>query len=970
MIEDEIASAPMDSMEALKLYSKHFGENNQDKPGLNKVSFPWSTNEGYCQSEEQQEDLSVYAELESNLVSGKNGKKPRAFGSRSIEASEYFEEDSDGEQVQLCQHCLLPLGHAYYKKASQCLHGECVAPDTLNDMRQVDEARLRSECAEKKKRHKEYGIGWDVEHIPRNDRAARKFSMRDVPQGMVCVVLEDGEEQGRNIRLASTLEPVAALNLEYLSTALAVRRREGREPVFSLDPVSTAPNAMQAKRFVPEWLAGTSAGDVLFQADYHLKELSMGEFDQPVVGMKSCFEYSELEEAQAEWSARQWFMVRKAEVHISPQSVLLPFVKMGVEAREQVIKGDSLEDKQLTRPDHPMVRYAEAFTNNFDLIAERKSVVHHLRELAKASVIAKYLLDSNVQLEESWFDLATGDEGACSMEVPQLWNERMFANVDVEIQDGMLSRQDNSRMHGVYGGVQFGLDKFNLARMATTSRAPAAGLSATMQQHRITRFAGIGAAPKLATSMAPPVTRFPGIGAAPKLATSMAPPGGSIAASRFPTGVSKMPKHRLAGPFATGPRMATTMHQPGRLQGVDLRLDKFDLSEAKRVVGEAQEGSWSGEPKSLDECVSIGDAFWANLEKDSDVFNEDDRSLLREIFCPKLSDRRSEGELFTPPDASHSYVTRLRALVKEEESVRQRRKAHFFSQSFSMDKPSALFPFSWKSSFQSKVCAEQRPLLPHPEYLHKATELLKSAPQDSSCIFDKSTEEGIRFRIYALGALEVRTMQVVNGDGQEVVGGVFSTKKHAEEGVKQAVEDYSQERVVKATEYVERTSGAMAAKPGAHRCYYVVLETEGCLKIRMEQLATGKTTFELEPTDLEDRNSLAKVVQSGGCRPGLLVAELKSYQILLARGNVMSKDLCSSAASPATRKRHAQNIFARATGAAAPAPCRGASVRAPMLMNSFMAPHLTNKKTTFVPTKHDALDNAIAKCRASKTSLR
>merc|ERR1719333_1580265 len=116
---------------------------------------------------------------------------------------------------------------------------------------------------------------------------------------MVCVVLD---EETRTIGLASTLDPAAALNLEYLSVALEVRRTAGHEPVFSLDPVSNDAHAMQEKKFVPEWLAGTSVGEVLFQADYHLKELSMGEHEQPVVGMKSCFDYSaEEEDFSTEW---------------------------------------------------------------------------------------------------------------------------------------------------------------------------------------------------------------------------------------------------------------------------------------------------------------------------------------------------------------------------------------------------------------------------------------------------------------------------------------------------------------------------------------------------------------------------------------------------------------------------------------------------------------------------------------------
>merc|ERR1719237_1960847 len=100
------------------------------------------------------------------------------------------------------------------------------------------------------------------------------------------------------VSIAPSLEPAGSVNLEYLSLALKVRRVEGREPFFSLDPSNAMgkDNSMQVKRFDPEWLAGTCVGDVLFQADYYLKELSMGEYEQPVVGMKSALDYSFKEE--------------------------------------------------------------------------------------------------------------------------------------------------------------------------------------------------------------------------------------------------------------------------------------------------------------------------------------------------------------------------------------------------------------------------------------------------------------------------------------------------------------------------------------------------------------------------------------------------------------------------------------------------------------------------------------------------
>merc|ERR1719491_707796 len=86
---------------------------------------------------------------------------------------------------------------------------------------------------------------------------------------------------------------------------------------------------MQVKRFEPAWLAGTSIGEVMFQADYHLKELSMGEYEQPVLGMKSAAALIQSSKRDEEWNAREWFVVRNAVVQLTDSNVLVPKVKMG-----------------------------------------------------------------------------------------------------------------------------------------------------------------------------------------------------------------------------------------------------------------------------------------------------------------------------------------------------------------------------------------------------------------------------------------------------------------------------------------------------------------------------------------------------------------------------------------------------------------------------------------------------------------
>jgi hypothetical protein len=1003
----------MDSAEALKMYGEHFGQKQQDTLfSYNVSSLDAFTSDKRGMVEQNTEIYQVHTDLVRDL-------------------SQSQEEDKCKVCEKLCHHCGLPLGHNFYEcEDKKGIHGECLAQVMVQEMRKEDDARLQAQREQKRTRHEEYGIGWDVECIPRNDASAKQLVLQDVPQGMVCIVLD---EETKTIGVASTLEPAAALNLEYLSTALAVRREEGHELFFSLDPVSNDSNAMQEKKFVPDWLAGTRAGDVLFQADYHLKELSMGEYDQPVVGMRSCFDYSEMENMEAEWRAREWFMVRKAEVHISGNSVLRPYVKMGVEAREQTMTGNSMEDKQITRANHPMVMYAEQFTKNFDLIAERKSVVYHLRELAKASVLAKYLLESGVQLEEPWFHLASQAEVACSLEVPQLWNERVSAKVDVE--GGIVNNQHKSRMHGVYGGVQFGLDKFNLS--TSVSRAPGASLSAGMPKHRLayglsrraglapvsnimsmasgaqfappsaalstsltgaprlaasigvsplragmalpsaalsatiaprlatsisvsvsasmaaaprlatTLGASIGTAPRLASTLsasigAPPrlaTTLGASIGAAPRLATSIGASIGAaprLAASMSATvgatprlatslgasigaaprlAASVMPPHRLAAQIsaASKPSLAASIGgiAPARLQGVDLRLDNFDLSEAKNISSETLE--WCGELQPLEAGVSVGKIFWSGLE-DAKIFKDEDRALLRKVFDRKLSDRRAEGDLFVPPDASHSYVSKLRALVKEEDSMRKRRTANFSSKSFSMEEPGVLFPFTWKPSFESSSCTMQRPhgsLESRPDYMDQAEELLQDALRESSPIFDKSTEDGLRFRIYILGSLEVRTVQ--GEDGKEEVVAVFAICNRAAAIDQDCNKVQDNERVAKATQYVERSFGK-------HYRYYVVLETEHGQHIRMESLAEGEVAWEPEPADLEDRNSLAKVIQTASSKPGVLLGDVKAYQNSLV---------------DTTSKFYAQSVFVYATDGTKPTSLKASLFRPPMLMASF-----------------------------------
>mmetsp|Transcript_23963 Transcript_23963/g.50837 ORF Transcript_23963/g.50837 Transcript_23963/m.50837 type:complete len:1164 (-) Transcript_23963:85-3576(-) len=706
-------------------------------------------------------------------------------------------EDSDGEEVLLCQQCRLPIGDVAYTKGddTECrVHAACWSKFLQKD----DKGRQNMEAAKKQAKRADHAIGWSVEAIPRSVEPAKKLGCVVSERGMCCLVMQEGN----GTRVAPTLEPSAAVNLEYLSLALQVRMREGTEMRFSLDPLdgNYDPRAnMQVKRFEPHWLAGTSAGEVLFQADYHLKELSMGEHEQPVAGMKSCFDHSEAEHFQdAGWKAREWFVVRSATVQLSEDNVIMPNVKLGVEAREQVPGPHGLEDAPITRPDHPLVKYAQEFTHNFDLIAERKSVIYHLRELAKASVVAKFLLDSGVGLEEVWYNLAGEERGHCDLEVPQLWNERCDSRVIVK--DGKIMNEDKLRaMHGLYGGVSFDLERF-------------------------------------------------------------------------------------------------AVYWDEKLRGVDLNLDRFDLSEA---AGKATAGAALG---SLPAQPPMGKAFWSGLDAETAIFKDEERKLLSSIFNPSLSDRREEGEGFVPPCADSAYVRGLRRLLEEESQVRQKRKEAFFSVDFGIEGISGpLFPCHWAASLETQDNRRERMLRPE-----KATQaVLREVVKATTPIFNEATEDGTRYRIYRFGALEVRSTQEHNGE--EVVGVVFSLHP-SPAGAQTDRKVNISEQVVKVTEFVEKRPQDTPAAAPLFRRNYVVLETEQGHSIVTEQLGDGAITWAEDPEGLDERLSMAKVIRSTDCgKKAVKVGDVRAFHEEAAanRGN---------SASRTQRKGYARMAYCKACG--------------------------------------------------------
>merc|ERR1711953_161461 len=199
---------------------------------------------------------------------------------------------------------------------------------------------------------------------------------------------------------------------------------------------------------------------------------------------------------------------------------------------------------------------------------------------------------------------------------------------------------------------------------------------------------------------------------------------------------------------------------------------------------------------------------------------------------------------------SREYVQRLRALVQEEMAMQEQRMDVFFSKAFEQENAGPLFPLSWASNMEISRDSKSRPQL-HERQDFAQAHMLEDALESVVPDFDKETEDGSRFSIYRIGSLEVRT--ITEPDCEPVIGAVFSV--HAPSEHKPGIPE--QEVIVKATEYVERV--------GLEFQVYVTLETDQKNVLVIEELEDGTLRFEENPSNLDDRTSLAKVLRTADC---------------------------------------------------------------------------------------------------------
>ena len=199
---------------------------------------------------------------------------------------------------------------------------------------------------------------------------------------------------------------------------------------FSLDPYDpkTPDGPYMRKVFWPDEvegraiIAGTKVGDDLFEADFILKQLSLGlkvESAEPLkvselvyppelanAGLKASYHLSKKKEyGQTNWS-RKWIVIKgfKKDDLTNDETLgdllILRNLEMGVEARQMMVSGDGkLVDKVVQDPEDGSYDFAQKLTKLYDTATKYYPSFERVRQIGKAMGIAYWLYKRRVPVD-------------------------------------------------------------------------------------------------------------------------------------------------------------------------------------------------------------------------------------------------------------------------------------------------------------------------------------------------------------------------------------------------------------------------------------------------------------------------------------------------------------------------------------------------------------------------------------------
>jgi len=217
------------------------------------------------------------------------------------------------------------------------------------------------------------------------------------------------------------------LNIFDLATALKIVSGHSLEPSFSLDPndPKTPDGPWMRKVYYPDerihtkMLEGTSLGDAMFEADWLLKQHSLGikvvqenpliteDFKYPT-GFKSLVDSSFSSNSQ--WT-RLWIVIDYVNLYCDPNDkdlslVFAAYAKLSIQGRNMkpdpvtgILK--DVESHDLSEGDKYFVEYYSA---HFDELCQIYPEYNRMKECAKAVALAKWIKAKGVKIDMDAID--------------------------------------------------------------------------------------------------------------------------------------------------------------------------------------------------------------------------------------------------------------------------------------------------------------------------------------------------------------------------------------------------------------------------------------------------------------------------------------------------------------------------------------------------------------------------------------
>lgn len=225
--------------------------------------------------------------------------------------------------------------------------------------------------------------------------------------------------------------------MRFDDLAVAIQSIYGLKGHSSQDPGISIEPALDRDEMIVRYLGatfGTEFGKVLFDGDYALKMIFLGQYPCHVPGFLSIKERRRLYEQMAPqfFSMRTWIVPERISLAQSTDgsSMLFETVKM------RCLSEDMADGQIIKFPPHEA--FAQHFTDNYDAIAAEYPIFTEVKRLGQITGVVKWLKDSNIPFDLSFFESYGPNPCSTPLSVPMFKEEfNHVSGTTLNIQGGI-----------------------------------------------------------------------------------------------------------------------------------------------------------------------------------------------------------------------------------------------------------------------------------------------------------------------------------------------------------------------------------------------------------------------------------------------------------------------------------------------------------------------------------------------------